>query len=142
MNILLSGTTIPGPYSDASLKFVVPASGDYQLVVSGTYYQLQRNNKFYRTFGNYRLNIGRASPEVLKGNVKQTGEKIATQIGTFNKRVEELEVEISDDKDFVELPLNIIDKGNTLYIYAESVSGDLIPALKLRDYGDRLLRVR
>lgn len=128
-----------GPYSDASIKFEVPASGDYQLVLSGTYYQLQRNNKFYRTFGNYRLNIGRGSPEVLKGNVKQTGEKIASQIGTFNKRVEELVVEISDDKDFVELPLNIMDKGNMLYIHAESLKGDLIPALKLRDYGDRLL---
>ena len=68
-----------------------------------------------------------------------TGDKIASQIGIFNKRVQEEIIEISEEREYVELSLNSVDKGNTLYVYAESISGDLNLALKLRDYGNRLL---
>jgi len=128
-----------GALSDASITFQVPENGDYQITVAGTYYQLQRGDKYYNTFGKYRLNIGVNAQEVLSGNANATGDKIASQIGTFNKRVQEEIIEISEEKEYVELPLNIVDKGNTLYVYAESISGDLIPAIKLRDYGNRLL---
>jgi hypothetical protein len=138
-NFFITWDDNSGVLSDASITFRVPESGDYQLVVAGTYYQLQRGDKYYNTFGKYRLNIGVNAPEVLKGNAKATGDKIVSQIGVFNKRVQEEIIELSEERDYVELSMNNLDKSNTLYVYAESISGDLIPALKLRDYGNRLL---
>ena len=112
-----------GVLSDASITFQVPENGDYQVTVAGTYYQLQRGDKYYNTFGKYRLNIGVNAPEVLSGNANATGDQIVSQIGVFNKRVQEEIIEISDEKEYVELSLNTLDKDNTLYVYAESMSG-------------------
>ncbi len=128
-----------GALSDAIITFQVPENGDYQIIVAGTYYQLQRGDKYYNTFGNYRLNIGVNAPEVLSGNVNATGDIVATQIGMIHKRVQEIIVEIDEEKNYIELPVNFIDPGHTLYVYVENISGDLIPTIKLRDYGNRLL---
>jgi len=138
-NFFITWDDNSGALSDASITFQVPENGDYQITVAGTYYQLQRGDKYYNTFGKYRLNIGVNAPEVLSGNVSATGDKIASQMGVFNKRVQEEIIELSEERDYMELSLNTLDKGNTLYVYAESMSGELIPALKLRDYGNRLL---
>jgi len=118
---------------------LLPENGDYQIIVAGTYYQLQRGDKYYNTFGKYRLNIGVNAPGVLSGNANATGDIVATQIGMIHKRVQEIIVEIDEEKNYIELPVNVIDPGHTLYVYVENISGDLIPTIKLRDYGNRLL---
>ena len=67
-NFFIAWDDNSGALSDASLTFQVPENGDYQIIVAGTYYQLQRGDKYYNTFGKYRLNIGVNAPQVLKGN--------------------------------------------------------------------------
>ena len=128
-----------GKLSDASLTFQVEEEGDYELVVAGAYYQLLRLNKYYHTFGRYRLTIGINTPEVLTGEVKPTGHSIAEQIGIFHKRIEEKTFQLSEEKEYKEFSLNTLGEGDTLYIYVETTSGDLKPAIKLRDYGNKLL---
>jgi len=128
-----------GKLSDASLEFQIQDEGNYQLVVAGTYYQLLRDNKYYNTFGQYRLTIGVNAPEVQTGKVKTTVNNIARQFGKFHKRAQEKTGQITEEKEYTQFPLNVIDKGDTLYVYVEKTSGDLKPAIKLRDYGNRLL---
>ena len=59
-----------GKLSDASLTYQVQEDGDYQLIVAGSYYQLRRDDKYYNTFGQYRLSIGVSAPEVHDGEAR------------------------------------------------------------------------
>jgi len=128
-----------GKLSDASLEFSVEEAGDYQLVVAGAYYQLLRDEKFYSTFGKYRLIIGVNSPKVLTGEATPTGDTIASHFGKFHKRVQEITDEITNEKSYYQFPLNTLDNRDTLYIFVEATLGDLKPSLKLRNYGNKLL---
>lgn len=128
-----------GELSDSSLTYQVQEEGDYQLVVSGSYYQLRRDNRYYNTFGKYRLSIGVNAPEVLTGEAKSTKQTVISPVGKFHNRVQEINGEITGDRKYIEFPLKILDEGDTLYVYVEKTSGDLKPTVKLRDYGNRLL---
>jgi hypothetical protein len=128
-----------GKFSDSSLTYQVQEEGDYQLVVSGSYYQLRRDNRYYSTFGKYRLSIGVNAPEVLTGEAKSTKQTVISPVGKFHNRVQEINGEITGDRKYIEFPLRILDEGDTLYVYVEKTSGDLKPTVKLRDYGNRLL---
>ena len=128
-----------GKLSDASLTFQVQEQGVYQLVVDGAYYQVLRDDKYYDTFGQYRLTIGVNTPAVLTEEVKPTGHSIAIHIGEFHNRVQEITGQITEEREYIEFPLNALGEGSTLYVYVETISGDLKPAIKLRDYGNRLL---
>ena len=128
-----------GELSDSSLTYQVQEEGDYQLVVSGSYYQLRRDNRHYNTFGKYRLSIGVNAPEVLTGEAKSTKQTVISPVGKFHNRVQEINGEITGDRKYIEFPLKILDEGDTLYVYVEKTSGDLKPTVKLRDYGNRLL---
>jgi len=128
-----------GKFSDSSLTYQVQEEGDYQLVVSGSYYQLRRDNRYYSTFGKYRLSIGVNAPEVLTGEAKSTKQTVISPVGKFHNRVQEINGEITGDRKYIEFPLKILDEGDTLYVYVEKTSGDLKPTVKLRDYGNRLL---
>ena len=128
-----------GKLSDASLTYQVQEDGNYQLIVAGSYYQLRRDDKYYNTFGQYRLSIGVNAPEVHDGEAKSTGHNLVSQIGRFNHRIQEVSGEIAEDRKFVEFPLSSLDEGDILYVYVEKTSGNLKPTVKLRDYGNRLL---
>jgi hypothetical protein len=128
-----------GKLSDASLTYQVQEDGDYQLIVAGSYYQLRRDDKYYNTFGQYRLSIGVSAPEVHDGESKSTGHNLVSQIGRFHHRIQEVTGEITEDRKFVEFPLSTLDEGDILYVYVEKTSGNLKPTVKLRDYGNRLL---
>ncbi len=128
-----------GKLRDASFTYQVQKEGDYQLVVAGSYYQLIRDDKYYSTFGQYRLTIGVNAPEVLTGEVKPTGHSLASHIGKFHNRVQEITGQITEEREYIQFPLNTLDEGDTLYVYVETISGDLKPIIKLRDYGNRLL---
>ncbi len=128
-----------GELSDAILTYEVPEDGNYQLIVTGSYYQLRRDNKFYNTFGQYKLSIGLNASEVLDKEPISTGYSVVNQLGKFHQRVQEINEEISEDRKYVEFPLNTLDEGDTLYVYVEKTSGNLKPTVKLRDYGNRLL---
>jgi len=128
-----------GKLSDANLTFQIQEDGDYQLVVAGSYYQLRRDDKYYNTFGKYKLTIALNDEEVLSGEAKPTGHTVVSQIGKFHIRIQEKTGEIAEDRQYIEFALNTLDQGDTIYVYVETTSGDLKPTIKLRDYGNRLL---
>ena len=128
-----------GKLRDANFTYQVQKEGDYQLVVAGSYYQLRRDDKYYGTFGQYRLTIGVNTPEVLTEEVKPTGHSLASHIGEFHNRVQENTDQITEEREYIQFPLNTLDEGDTLYVFVETISGDLKPTIKLRDYGNRLL---
>jgi hypothetical protein len=128
-----------GKLRDANFTYQVQKEGDYQLVVAGSYYQLIRDDKYYSTFGQYRLTIGVNTPEVLTEEVKPTGHSLASHIGKFHNRVQEITGQITEEREYIQFPLNTLDEGDTLYVFVETISGDLKPTIKLRDYGNRLL---
>ena len=128
-----------GKLSDASLTYQVQEEGDYQLVATGSYYQLLRDDKSYSTFGQYRLTIGVNTPEVLTGEVKPTGHSLASPFEEFHIRVQENTGQVTEEREYIQFPLNTLGEGSTLYVYVEKTSGDLKPAIKLRGYGNRLL---
>lgn len=128
-----------GNLSDATITYEVTEEGDYQLLVTGSYYQLRRDDKYYNTFGQYRLSVGVNAPEVLDKEYLSTGHTVVSQLGKFHRRVQEISEEISKDRKYIEFPLNTLDKSDTLYVYVEKTSGNLKPTVKLRDYGNRLL---
>ena len=128
-----------GKQHDAVIKYTVEDEVNLQLIVTGEYYNLVSREQYYSTFGRYRLTIGVNSPEVLTGEGTPTGHTIATESLQFHRNVQEIKGEIIKDREFIHFPLNTLDKGDTIYLYVEAVSGDLKPTIKLRNFGDKLL---
>jgi hypothetical protein len=120
---------------DSALEYKVAADGDYQLLVV--------SSPTRETFGAVELLVGVNAPQVLTGRAAPTGdvlvvldedalpERVAVQeiVGTLGPEVPE-----------VALELDPLGEGDTLYAYAERTSGDLMPVLSLRDFGEKPLR--
>jgi hypothetical protein len=119
---------------DATLTFQVPADGDYRLVLGSTGAR--------PTFGSYRLLVGINAPEVLTGNAKPTGARIASlakEESPAGKAVQEFRAKLSKEyKDRI-YRLNEFFADDTLYVFAETISGDLKPRLILNDFGNKPL---
>jgi hypothetical protein len=120
---------------DAAFQFTAPVGGEYQLLVVGT--------PLKETWGEYRLLLGIDAPAVLDGDVQPTGATIATldTAASYRQvRVQETRGSISAESPTVDLTLGAMRPGDTFYAYVEATSGDLAPALILRDYGEKPLR--
>ena len=120
---------------DAALQFTAPAGGEYQLLVTST--------PFKETSGDFRLLLGIDAPAVLSGDAKSTDAPIAaldTAASYRWVRVQETVGTLSPDEPIADLTLSAMRPGDTFYAYVEATSGDLIPALILRDYGEKPLR--
>ena len=119
----------------AAFEFTVPADGDYRLLVTSTPAQ--------NTFGNYRLRVGLDTPEVLTGEAKPTGDTIAIldeAASRINVAVQEVTGTLSGDKSSTFFDLNHVNAGDTLYVFVEATSGDLVPIIILNDFGGKPLR--
>ncbi len=119
----------------AALELLVPEDGDYQLLVT--------NSPFSETFGDYRLLIGLDVPEVLTGEAMPTDDLIAIPIdvpGTAGAAVEEIEGELTEQKGSTFVNLHDFDPGDTLYVFIEATSGNLIPVVVLKDFGQKPVR--
>jgi hypothetical protein len=118
----------------AAITFKVPADGDYRLVLGSTGAR--------PTFGSYRLLVGINAPEVLTGNAKPTGARIASlakEESPAGKAVQEFRAKLSKEyKDRI-YRLNEFFAGDTLYVFTETISGDLKPRLILNDFGNKPL---
>jgi hypothetical protein len=120
---------------DAALEFAVPADGDYQLLVA--------RSPLLETFGDFRLLIGIDAPQVLSGEVQETGDTIAfldranSQFGVY---VQEVAGSLSAEKPETILTLRPFRQGDVLYATVAATSGDLAPTLILEDYGGKPLR--
>jgi hypothetical protein len=120
---------------DAALTYTIPADGDYQLLITGS-----PGNE---SFGRYRLLIGIDAPEVLTGEVKPTGEEIASldvQTSLRGVYVQEVLDGSTEESPSKILTIRRLRAGDTFYAYAEAISGTAAPTLVFRDYGEKALR--
>jgi hypothetical protein len=119
----------------AAFEFTIPADGDYRLLVSSAPAQ--------NTFGNYRLLVGLDTPEVLTGDAKPTGDTIAILdevASRIHVAVQEVRGTLSGDAPSTYFDLNPVNAGDTLYVFVEATSGDLMPIIVLNDFGGKPLR--
>ncbi len=118
----------------AALKFDVPANGDYRLLI--------RSTLSNQTYGSYSLIVGLNAPEVLTGQAKDTGRRLAIldrKASRLDAAVQEIKGSLSAEKPSTFYLLNTVSANDTLYVLVEATSGDLKPALFLDDYGDKPL---
>ncbi len=119
----------------AALEFQVPADGDYQLGIASA--------PLNPTFGEYRLLIGLDSPDVLTGTAEPTDGEIAffnMEIDILDVAVQEITDSLTDDESAHFLRLAGFDAGDTLYVFIERTSGNLIPNVVLRAFGTKPIR--
>lgn len=120
---------------DAMLEFLVPETGDYNLLVSGS------PNR--ETFGEYNLLIGVNEPKILTGKAEATGAQIIERgesIFDPSIAVEIISGSLTSDRPENIFELQDFKADDTLYVWVEATSGDLKPIIELRDYGNKLLR--
>ncbi len=120
---------------DAAFEFAVLKDGDYRLLVSGT---LARP-----TSGDYSLTVGVNAPEVLTGEAESTDDTVAVLDREHSRTgvaVQQITGTLTADKTSTFYVLNPLDKGDSLYVYIEATSGNLIPTVRLRDFGGKTLR--
>ena len=120
---------------DAAFEYVVPADGDYRLLVTSSPAQ--------DTFGDYSVSIGINAPLVLTGKAPSTGAEIAildeesTRVGVY---VQELTGSLSPEEPEDRFTLRTLGQGDTFFAWVETTSGDLAPLLVLHDYGEKPVR--
>jgi hypothetical protein len=121
----------------AALEFPITISGDYYLVAAAALSTVGR-----ATSGDYTLLIGINAAEVLDGDARPTGETIAVldrQAFSLAASVSETSGQLSADSPPAALDLVDFQPGDTLYAFVEATSGNLRPALILRDFGGKPL---
>ncbi len=118
----------------AALVFVVPAAGDYRLIVGASLSALGR-----ATFGGYELLVGLNAPVVTEpiGEPFVTRETAASDLVPA---VEETTGTLSAERQATSLPLADIEAGETLYVAVDPTSGNLMPTVILRDFGGKPLQ--
>lgn len=122
----------------AALEFEVPADGDYRLLVTGALSMVGGH-----TFGDYRLLLGLDAPQVLEGKGEPTGAIIATpdlEATPPGVGVEELTGSLTPEKTATFVELHDLKSGETLYVYLEATSGDLVPTVELQNFARKPIR--
>ena len=121
----------------AAFQFDVPDSGDYVLLAASSLSAFGR-----ATSGDYDLLIGLNAPgtpaDAAPGSTP-IAERISGAWGV-SPSVEEASGTLTVDTPTVNLKLADIDAGETLEVYVEAISGNLVPKLTLRDYGGKALQ--
>ena len=118
----------------AQLKLVIPADGDYQLVLGST--------PLRPSFGDYRLLLGLDAPQVLGDKAASTGDTLARlkqAVWQGERRVQEVSGTLLPGQEFTILELQRIFSGETLSAVLETAPGATMPGLVLYDYGDKPL---
>lgn len=126
-----------GPGYAATLAFDVPAPGDYALIAGSSLSALGRV-----TFGDYELLVGLDSPAGQEGAAQPADAPIAERLpGAWGVAVsvEEAKGALTAAAPTASLRLADIDAGQSLTVYAEATSGNLIPRIILRDFGGKAL---
>jgi hypothetical protein len=122
----------------AALTFVVPEDGDYRLVTGGALAAAGG-----QTFGDYRILVGLTAPQVLEGEAAATGDTIAI----LNMKatppgigVQELTGTLNPEKPSTFLELHDFKGDDTLYVFLEATSGNLVPTLVLANFANKPIR--
>jgi hypothetical protein len=122
----------------AALEYEIPADGDYRLLVGGTLSYL-----LAETFGDYDLWVGLDAPLVLTGEAEATGDTLAlldVEATPPGAGVQVIEGTLTPEKRSTFVELHNFRPGDTLYAAIEATSGDLRPALVLRNYAGKPIR--
>jgi len=128
-----------GPGYSAALRFLVPEDGDYYLGVAGS---LSAAGK--QTSGDYRMLIGIDEPAILDGSAKPTGEQIAVPRQAAlggSPQVQEYLGSLTEYMPSATIPLYNLNPDDILYLRLESKTEGFNPAIALRDYGKKPVRV-
>jgi hypothetical protein len=123
-------------YSSA-LAFDVPAQGDYVLLAGSSLSALGR-----ATSGDYELLVGLDSPAGRLGAAEPADAPIAERLpGAWGlaASVEEATGALTAAAPAASLRLADLDAGQSLTVYVEATSGNLIPVVILRDFGGKAL---
>jgi hypothetical protein len=118
----------------ARLKLMIPADGDYQLVLG--------SSPLRPGFGDYRLLLGLDAAEVLGGKAATTGDTLASltrAVWQGARRVQEVSDTLLSEQGYTTVELQRIFSGETLSAVLEVPPGATAPELILYDYGDKPL---
>lgn len=118
----------------AVVKYRLPASGDYRLLVSSTPAQ--------PTFGDYRLLIGVDTPQALSGSVPSSDVSLAVPgpLWSASRRgVQALRTTLAQTRQQELYQLHPVKAGETLYVFMEAQAGGVLPNLALVDIGNKPL---
>ena len=125
-----------GPGFSAALTYTIPENDSYYLIVVGL--------PFSESFGEYKLTAGLNIPLPANGYVSAKGEPFLMPVqtkGEENQAVQKVTDTLGEraptQKKYRLLPLNTNDQ---LYIYVETLEGDLIPQVVLYAYGSKPIR--
>lgn len=125
-----------GPGFSAALTYTIPENDSYYLIVVGL--------PFSESFGEYKLTAGLNIPLPANGYVSSKGEPFLIPVqtkGEENQAVQKVTDTLGEraptQKKYRLLPLNTNDQ---LYIYVETLEGDLIPQVVLYAYGSKPIR--
>lgn len=117
--------------TDSALFFTVPEDGDYTLAITAY------NDA---TVGDFRVLIGVNAPQVLSGQADVTGGDAIAVAGQSQEvaevvrpRVQQFRGEITRMTPFESYDLFDMRAGDTLYVYAETISGELDTFIGLTD---------
>jgi hypothetical protein len=119
----------------AAFSFDVPADGDYLLILLAS--------PFSDSFGEYRLLVGLDAPQVLAGQARVQGDPFVRATLTFAQEraaVEEVSGTLPPEHEPRVHRLRPLKEQDTLYVYVEATSGDLVPQLTLFAYGTKPIR--
>jgi hypothetical protein len=120
----------------AAFAFQVPADGDYLLVIASALSELGLGS-----FGNYRLLIGIDEPDVLTGEATPTGDVLASldrEASSPGEAVQELTGLLTDSE--VVYEIRDLRSDDTLYVLAETTSGELRPVVAVLNFSGKPIR--
>jgi hypothetical protein len=123
-----------GPGYAARLKVVIPADGNYRLVLG--------SSPLRPSFGDYRLLLGLDAPQVLGDKTTSTVDTLARLMQAVwqgSRRIEEVSGTLPPGQGSTMVELQRIFSGETLSAVLEVSPGATAPELVLYDYGDKPL---
>lgn len=118
----------------AALQYTVPTAGDYRVIAGASLSTLGR-----ATFGDYELVIGLNAPDATE----PAGAPFAQREllgGSFLPAVSEATGSLSAEIPRTTLRLADMEAGETLYVAVDRTSGNLLPTVLLRDFGQKPLQ--
>jgi hypothetical protein len=119
----------------AAFSWNVSEDGDYKLLVVGV--------PIRKTFGQYSLEVGLNSPDVMEGKGTPTGDVLAVlnpEESEGIRGVQEVFGNLTSERSSIGVAIMGVDKGEHLYLFIESTSGNETPMAILYDYGGKVLR--
>jgi hypothetical protein len=123
-----------GGFSSA-LEYTIPTDGNYHLVIV--------SSPFTQSFGEFRMVVGRNSPDVVTGRAVNIGDPFVVSAGkrqANNAAVQEVVDSIDEETLENQHRLIPFEAGDMLYVYVETTGGDLVPQVVLRAYGTKPIR--